>query len=99
MKAATDVLRDIWAQVLYDRENGYEHRKPKSKGASAKKPVTGSNATHQKSNCVINVLKLQDDNGAAADNTTTEERIPKKRKTCDKTDQPALYVDIGSDDV
>ena len=99
MKAAIDVLRDIWAQVLYDRENGYEHRKPKSKGASAKKPVTGSNATHQKSNCVINVLKLQDDNGAAADNTTTEERIPKKRKTCDKTDQPALYVDIGSDDV
>jgi hypothetical protein len=101
MKAATDVLRDIWAQVLYDRENGYEHRKPKSKGASAKKPVTGGNTTHQKSNCVINVMKLQDDNEADTNavSTTTVESIPKKRKTHDKTEPPALYVDIGSDAV
>lgn len=97
MKAATDVLRDIWAQVLYDRENGYEHRKPKAKGVLSKKGNT-TNASLQKPNCVINVMKLQDD-GTDADDTAKEERIPKKRKTCDKTEQASLYVDIGSDDV
>jgi hypothetical protein len=101
MKAATDVLRDIWAQVLYDRENGYEHRKPKSKGATTKKSVTGSNATHQKTNCVINVMKLQDDNEADTNavSAAMEGSIPKKRKTSEKSEQPSLYVDVGSDDV
>lgn len=96
MSAATDVLRDIWTQVLYDRENGYEHRKPKTKGTSGAKRGSDNNVK-QKSNCVINVTKLQPICGEAEESEVVN--IPKKRKAQDESNVAALYVDIGSDDV
>ena len=60
MSAAIGVLRDVWTHVLYDRENGYEHRQPKSR-VSAKGKNASSAEKHAKSNCIINVKKLQTD--------------------------------------
>lgn len=99
MAAAMDVLRDLWAQILYDRMNGYEHRKPKSKGTIGNKRMPCTSAK-QTSNCVINVMKLQGDNDTCSEPVVCElPTAPKKQKTQDKMESAALYVDIGSDDV
>lgn len=112
MKSAINTLGDIWKQILYDRENGYEHRQPKSRSSFA---YANNNKMNQgKTNCVINLVKLKgfcDDNnisttddktitsGITNDMVTLETTIPKKRKTNNKDKQPALFVDIGSDDI
>ena len=105
MKAATDVLRDIWAQVLHDRENGYAHRQPKSKTAGSR----SGGGTQKQSGCVINVTKLLGDEAgdgdgsggsgdtetASVDVSVAEQKLPKKRKTHDRDHGSTLFVDIS----
>ena len=61
MKSAINVLRDVWEQIIYDRENGYEHRQPKSRQTIPNKS--------KPSNCVINVTKLLDNDTNDANDT------------------------------
>ena len=56
MSAAIEVLRKVWDQIIYDREHGYEHRMPRSKQNN---PL-GNKTMNKKSNCVLNVKKLQE---------------------------------------
>lgn len=79
MSAAIDVLRKVWEQILYDRENGYEHRLPKTKSSTSQQKrnlgqITDnlSNTQTQKTNCVFNVVKLQEQ----TPNTQTAISVP-----------------------
>ena len=67
MKSAINVLRDVWEQIIYDRENGYEHRQPKSRQSISNKS--------KPSNCVINVTKLSDNDTNDTNDTSNANTI------------------------
>jgi hypothetical protein len=70
MRAAIEVLRKVWEQILYERENGFDHRLPKTKTTTKKTnySITQINENMQqtqqkKTNCVFNVVKLLSQDG------------------------------------
>lgn len=63
MEAAIIRLREVWNQILHDRQNGYEHRLPRSRIGS-KRSATVSNIEYEaqtansKPRCLINIAKI-----------------------------------------
>lgn len=65
MRAAIEALRKVWNQILHDRENGFDHRLPKSRNPLQKQFNDHTqkytlDTNNQKTNCIFNIVKLQD---------------------------------------
>lgn len=98
MKSAIGVLRDLWGQILHDREHGYEHRLPKSRtSATANASASGANInininTKQptnKPNCVFNIVKLQEqiNNEGQTQQTAPRPSVPEQTRPQTSTDE------------
>jgi len=90
-KAAVDRLREVWDIILYERENGYEHRMPKQRIV---KGPTKTNVIKLDGSEATEMIDYNDNNNGPApcvlnksDNQGTQPNMQKRqRQSCDALD-------------